>query len=208
MALPCRSILWVDDAIVMIEIVFESRKGMSPCRRHSKARGRSASRDSISVSLFAAFIPLLFMNGIVGRCFREILGNWLGDCGVDRRITDGNAHDLRAFRAQARAGMTWLDRMVEPLHGLAQGRLCAQPECRVGAASLTLVVMAGAVLTTLVYSQVTRKGYSRPRHGVSGQYASVDGGLLQVDVRLQQAPRDRAGHPAVNAVGSSIGTSG
>ena len=64
----------VDDAIVMIENVFRNLEaGYSPLRADARrAPGRSASRSiSISVSLIAAFIPLLFMGGIVGRLFRE-----------------------------------------------------------------------------------------------------------------------------------------
>ena len=45
---------------------------MTPMRRRSTARGRSASPCiSISISLIAAFIPVLFMGGVVGRLLRE-----------------------------------------------------------------------------------------------------------------------------------------
>ncbi len=64
----------VDDAIVMIENIFRNlEKGHSPAARHaSRARARSASRSSRSAyRCLAAFIPLLFMGGIIGRFFRE-----------------------------------------------------------------------------------------------------------------------------------------
>ena len=63
----------VDDAIVMIENVFRNlEKGMSPLRATIEgARQIGFTVISISVSLVAAFIPLLFMGGVVGRLFRE-----------------------------------------------------------------------------------------------------------------------------------------
>ncbi len=63
----------VDDAIVMIENVFRNlEKGHSPLRATMLgAKQIGFTVVSISVSLIAAFIPLLFMGGIVGRLFRE-----------------------------------------------------------------------------------------------------------------------------------------
>jgi multidrug efflux pump len=63
----------VDDAIVMIENVFRNlEQGHSPLRATLMgAKQIGFTVVSISVSLIAAFIPLLFMGGIVGRLFRE-----------------------------------------------------------------------------------------------------------------------------------------
>ena len=63
----------VDDAIVMIENCFRNlEKGMSPMRAAIEgARQIGFTVVSISISLIAAFIPLLFMGGVVGRLFRE-----------------------------------------------------------------------------------------------------------------------------------------
>ncbi len=63
----------VDDAIVMIENMFRNlEKGYSPLRAAFEgARQIGFTVISISVSLIAAFIPLLLMDGVVGRVFRE-----------------------------------------------------------------------------------------------------------------------------------------
>lgn len=63
----------VDDAIVMIEnIVRFLEAGDSPFEAALKgARQIGFTVISLSVSLIAVFIPLLFMSGIVGRLFRE-----------------------------------------------------------------------------------------------------------------------------------------
>ncbi len=63
----------VDDAIVMIENMFRNlERGASPIRAAlDGARQIGFTVISISVSLVAAFIPLLFMEGVVGRLLRE-----------------------------------------------------------------------------------------------------------------------------------------
>ena len=63
----------VDDAIVMIEnIVRYLEEGMSPFDAALKGAGQIGfTIISITFSLIAVFIPLLFMGGIIGRLFRE-----------------------------------------------------------------------------------------------------------------------------------------
>jgi multidrug efflux pump len=63
----------VDDAIVMIENMARlTERGMPPLQAALEgARQIGFTVVSITVSLIAVFIPLLFMGGIVGRLFRE-----------------------------------------------------------------------------------------------------------------------------------------
>jgi HAE1 family hydrophobic/amphiphilic exporter-1 len=63
----------VDDAIVMLEnIVRHIENGLKPIEAAIKgAREISFTIVSMTVSLIAVFIPVLFMGGIVGRIFRE-----------------------------------------------------------------------------------------------------------------------------------------
>src|SRR5262249_10171558 len=63
----------VDDAIVMIENMFRNLEhGMEPFRAALEgARQIGFTVVSISLSLVAAFTPLIFMDGIVGRLLRE-----------------------------------------------------------------------------------------------------------------------------------------
>ncbi|MGH7997341.1 MAG: efflux RND transporter permease subunit, partial [Opitutaceae bacterium] len=63
----------VDDAIVMIEnIVRHIEAGEAPLEAALKGAGQIGfTIVSISFSLVAVFIPLLFMSGIIGRLFRE-----------------------------------------------------------------------------------------------------------------------------------------
>src|SRR5437868_13697712 len=73
MALTISTGFVVDDAIVMIEnIVRYIEAGDSPLEAALKgARQIGFTVISLSLSLVAVFIPLLFMTGIVGRLFRE-----------------------------------------------------------------------------------------------------------------------------------------
>ncbi|NBV86718.1 MAG: acriflavine resistance protein B, partial [Verrucomicrobia bacterium] len=73
MALTISTGFVVDDAIVMIEnIVRYLEAGESPLQAALKgSRQIGFTVISLSVSLVAVFIPLLFMSGMVGRLFRE-----------------------------------------------------------------------------------------------------------------------------------------
>jgi multidrug efflux pump len=73
MALTIGTGFVVDDAIVMIEnIVRNVEKGKTPLAAAlDGAREIGFTVVSLTVSLIAVFIPLLFMTGIVGRMFRE-----------------------------------------------------------------------------------------------------------------------------------------
>src|SRR5882762_9535708 len=107
----------VDDAIVMIENTFRNlERGYSPVRAAVEgARQIGFTVISISISLIAAFIPLLFMGGLAGRLFREfsvtlvfaIIISTLVSLSVTPMIC---AHYLREAPS-TRA--TWLDRVVE-----------------------------------------------------------------------------------------------
>ena len=63
----------IDDAIVVLENIYRYvEKGMTPLEAAIKGTEEVGfTVISISVSLVAVFIPLLFMGGIVGRLFRE-----------------------------------------------------------------------------------------------------------------------------------------
>ncbi|WP_456306896.1 efflux RND transporter permease subunit, partial [Neoroseomonas oryzicola] len=73
MALVIATGFIVDDAIVMIEnVVRLVEKGMEPLEAAFEgARQIGFTIVSLTVSLIAVFIPLLFMEGVVGRLFRE-----------------------------------------------------------------------------------------------------------------------------------------
>ncbi len=73
MALTIGTGFVVDDAIVMIENIVRRREdGLSPMEAAREGAGEIGfTVVSLTLSLVAVFIPLLFMTGLVGRMFRE-----------------------------------------------------------------------------------------------------------------------------------------
>ena len=74
MALTIGTGFVIDDAIVMIENIVASHgeRRKPRCRPRSRAPSEIGfTVISLTVSLIAVFIPLLFMSGLVGRMFRE-----------------------------------------------------------------------------------------------------------------------------------------
>ena len=98
MALTISTGFVVDDAIVMIEnIVRYIEAGDPPMEAALKgAKQIGFTVVSLSVSLVAVFIPLLFMTGIVGRLFREFaITHERGGRRIGARFTDAHADDVR-----------------------------------------------------------------------------------------------------------------
>ena len=109
----------VDDAIVMIENMFRNlESGASPLRASLKgARQIGFTVVSISISLIAAFIPLLFMGGVVGRLFREFSVTLAFAIGVSTVVSLSVTPMICAHFVHAAPSpdATWLDRLVEGL---------------------------------------------------------------------------------------------
>ncbi len=107
----------VDDAIVMIENMYRNlEEGMEPfeaAREGAKQIGFTV--VAISLSLIAAFAPLMFMEGVVGRLFREfsvtlafaIVVSTVVSLSVTPMIC---AHHIREGLSDR---ATWFDRVVE-----------------------------------------------------------------------------------------------
>ena len=110
MALTISTGFVVDDAIVMIEnIVRYIEEGETPLEAALKGSAQIGfTIVSLTVSLIAVLIPLLFMGDIVGRLFREFAVTLeRDDPGLGRRLADADADDVRAAaapRAERRAG--------------------------------------------------------------------------------------------------------
>src|SRR5690349_14244321 len=111
----------VDDAIVMIENCFSNlEKGMSPFRAAIEgARQIGFTVLSISISLVAAFIPLLFMTGLVGRVFREFSVTLAFAIAVSTAVSLTVTPMICAHfvRKPPSPRATWLDRTVERVLG-------------------------------------------------------------------------------------------
>jgi hydrophobe/amphiphile efflux-1 (HAE1) family protein len=204
----------VDDAIVMIENCFRNlERGYSPLRAAlAGARQIGFTVLSISLSLIAAFIPLLFMGGVVGRLFREFSVTLAFAIAISTVVSLSVTPMICAHfvRAAPSASATFLDRAVESVLGwmirLYSRSLAAVLHARV----LMLIVLAATMALTVDLYVKTPKGYF-PQDDtglVFGGTQAAQDISFQAMVGLQQRAVDLVlADPAVFAVGSSIGTS-
>jgi multidrug efflux pump len=205
----------VDDAIVMIENMFRfMEKGYSPMAaalRGAKQIGFTV--VSISVSLIAAFIPLLFMGGIVGRLFREFSVTLAFAIAVSTVVSLSVTPMICAYfvRETPDRSVTWLDRLVEgTLSRMIRfyDRTLAFVLVHRGLGLIAFV--ATIALTVGLFIKVPKGYFPQDDTGLifGGTQASTD---ISFDAmkRLQEQAMDIVlSDPAVAGLGSSVGASG
>ena len=205
----------VDDALVMIENCFRNlEKGMTPLQAAMEgARQIGFTVVSISISLVAAFIPLLFMTGVVGRVFREFSVTLCFAIAVSTVVSLTVTPMICAHfvRKPPSPDATWFDRAVERIMGWLVGAYAQSLSVVLRQRALTLVVMAGVLALTAALYVKTPKGYF-PTDDTGllwgGTLASTEASY-QAMYELQQKAMDIVlADPAVAGVGSSIGASG
>jgi multidrug efflux pump len=205
----------VDDAIVMIENCFRNlEKGMPPMQAALEgARQIGFTVISISVSLVAAFTPLLFMSGLVGRVFREFSVTLCFAIAISTVVSLTLTPMICAhfLRKPPSTSETWFDRLVE--HAMARAiRFYAESLSAVlRRQTLMLFVVLGViVLTVVIYAKSPWGYFPQDDTGlVWGGTAASNETSFQVMYDLQQkAAAIVQADPAVAGVGSSIGSSG
>jgi len=205
----------VDDAIVMIENMFRNlEKGYAPLRAALMgARQIGFTVVSISVSLIAAFIPLLFMGGVVGRLFREFSVTLAFAIAVSTVISLSVTPMICAYfvRSPPSRTATWLDRTVEATLSRAIGFYARTLQGVLRHSGLVLLVFVATIALTVFLYVKTPKGYF-PQDDTGlifgGTQASTDISY-QAMVDLQQKALDIVlADPAIAGVGSSVGSSG
>jgi multidrug efflux pump len=205
----------VDDAIVMIENCFRNlEKGMSPLMAAiDGARQIGFTVMAISISLVAAFIPLLFMTGLVGRVFREFSVTLAFAIMVSTVVSLTLTPMICAHfvRKPPSPDATWFDRLVErvlawTLRGYSRS-LAVVLDYR----GLTLLVMAGTiVITGILYVRTPKGFFPLDDTGLiyGGTRASTEVSFQTMYDLQQKAEAIVRADPAVVGVGSSIGSSG
>jgi multidrug efflux pump len=205
----------VDDAIVMIENMFRNLEaGHSPLRAaFMGARQIGFTVVSISVSLIAAFIPLLFMGGIVGRLFREFSVTLTFAIAVSTVVSLSVTPMICAYfvRSPPSKDATWLDRLMERALGRMIGFYGHTLDIVLTHRGLTLVVFVATVALTAALYVKTPKGYF-PQEDTGllfgGTLASTDISFEAMEQLQQQAMDIVLADPAVAGLGSSVGASG
>jgi multidrug efflux pump len=204
----------VDDAIVMIENAFRNlENGLSPMRAAiESARQIGFTVISISVSLVAAFIPLLFMGGLAGRLFREfsltlafaIVISTVISLSVTPMIC---AHYLRET---PNARVTWFDRLVESALAAMIRRYGASLRVVLRHQVLTLIFLAMTMAATVYLYIHTPKGFFPPDDsGFIGAWAgAASNSSFQSMIELEKrAAAIVQADPGVSGVGSTVGGS-
>lgn len=205
----------VDDAIVMIENMYRNlEEGMRPYQAALLgAKQIGFTVLSISISLVAAFTPLIFMDGIVGRLFREfsltltfaILVSMVVSLTVTPMIC---AHYIKTTVSP---DATWFDRLVEG----SMSRIVRFYERTLHIVLrlpiLTMLVFIATIALTVTLYVKTPKGYFPTDDSglVIGATRASPDVSFQAMLGLQQRIADIVmADPAVAGVGSSLGGSG
>jgi len=206
----------VDDAIVMIEnIVRHTEQGVPPLRAALiGSRQIGFTVVSISLSLVAVFIPLIFMRGILGRLFHEFAMT------LTMAIVVSAAVSLTLTPMICGRWMTprhaaprwrlwgWLDETIERLlaanHRLYARTLGWALRHRV---FMLLVMLATLVLTVQLYRTVPKGFLPIQDTGIllGGTIASPDISFKAMEERQRAVVNVLLADPAVETVGSQVG---
>jgi multidrug efflux pump len=189
-------------------------KGYSPLRSTIEgARQIGFTVISISVSLVAAFIPLLFMGGIVGRAFREFSVTLVFAIVVSTIVSLTVTPMICAHfvKHPPSPDATWFDRLVERVLSWMVRFYARSLAVVLNFRALTLLVMAATIAITAILYVRTPKGYfPQDDSGLiwGGTRASTEVSFQTMYELQQRAETIVRADPAVAGVGSSIGTSG
>ncbi len=208
----------VDDAIVMIEnIARHVERGERPLVAAVKgAREITFTVISISISLIAVFIPLLFMGGIVGRLFREFAVTLsvavAFSAVISLTVTPalyGHLMEYRAHKPHQAPGR--VARMGEAAFGWSQARYEAGLGWVMRHQGIMLLVMLATVGATIWLYTVVPKGFF-PQQDTGMIMASTESrsdiSFAQMSARQQEVGRIILADPGVEGIGSSVGSGG
>jgi multidrug efflux pump len=212
MALIVATGFMVDDAIVMIEnIARYIEDGESPLAAALKGSRQIAfTVVSLTVSLVAVLIPLLFMGGIVGRLFREfavtLASAVLISCAVSLTLTPMMC--ARMLRRVADAQQSRFARRSRAWHDAALAKYAKGLDWVLARQTATLVVVGvTAVLAVVLYVAVPRGLFPLQDTGdiqaISVAPASVS--FAEMSARQQALSAVISQDPAVASVASFVG---
>ena len=205
----------VDDAIVMIENMYRNlEQGMAPYPAALEgARQIGFTVLSISLSLVAAFTPLIFMDGIVGRLLREFSLTLTFAIAVSTVVSLTITPMICAhyIKETTSARATWFDRVVEgTLSAIVRFYECTL-RIVLDFPYLTLLVFFATIALTVTLYIKTPKGYFPTDDSglVIGSTRAAPDTSFQAMLKLQQQLADIVlADPAVAGLGSIVGSGG
>ena len=166
----------VDDAIVMIENISRRHElGDAPIRAAIiGSRQIGFTVVSISISLIAVFIPLLFMSGLVGRLFREFAVTLSMAIAISAVVSLTVTPMICAHLARNSAGdartRSWVERASDAVFGALIALYARALDAVLRQRALTLLVTGATVVLTVYLYVIIPKGF----------FPQQDSGRIQV----------------------------
>ncbi len=204
----------VDDAIVMIENMHRNlERGMAPLAAAiAGARQIGFTVLSISLSLVAAFAPLVFMGGIIGRLLREFSLTLIFAIAVSTVVSLTVTPMVCAhfIKAESLAERSRFDRLAEGALAWLVAIYARSLRFALAAPWLTLAAFLATVGLTVALFIQTPKGYFPQDDSgliIGGTRASADISFIAMRELQEQVARVVLEDPAVHAIGSSMGRS-
>jgi len=216
----------VDDAIVMIENIFRHQeRGLSPLQAALVgSRQIGFTVVSISISLVAVFIPILFMGGLLGKLFHEfamVLAIAIGLSAVVSltltpmmcgRFMAAEQRSQRGAHVAPRGVWGWIDRGVDRVFNAAQRGYLDSLNSLLRWKWIVLLVTPAIILGIVkLYGHIPKGFLPTQDTGllVGGTTASPDISFEAMAARQKLVVDALLADPAVGNVGSTIGiTSG
>jgi multidrug efflux pump subunit AcrB len=205
----------VDDAIVMIENMYRKLEaGLGPIAAALEgARQIGFTVLSISVSLVAAFIPLLFMQGVVGRLLREFSVTLAFAVAVSTIVSLTVTPMICAhfIKSVPSVNATRLDRIVEAIFGwMVRGYMRTLAAALRHPLLMLLVTLLTVALTVNLYVKTPKGYFPQDDTGLifGSTRASPDISFEAMNKLQTEALERILADPAVANVGSSVGASG
>ena len=205
----------VDDAIVMIENMYRNlERGMRPYQAALEgARQIGFTVLSISLSLVAAFTPLIFMDGIVGRLLREFSLTLTFAIVVSTVVSLTTTPMICAhyIKAVTSGSATWFDRVVEGTLSRMVAFYASTLRVVLDFPLMTLVVFFATIALTVTLYIKTPKGYFPVDDSgfvIGSTRASADISFQSMLGLQQQLADIVMADPAVAGIGSVLGGAG
>ncbi len=205
----------VDDAIVMIENMYRKlERGFNPMRAALEGTHQIGfTVISISVSLVAAFIPLLFMEGVVGRLLREFSVTLAFAVAVSTVVSLTVTPMICAhfLKTPPSADATRLDRIVESIFGwLVRGYMRTLTVALRHQVMMLLITLLTVALTVNLYVKTPKGYFPQDDTGLifGSTRASPDISFEAMNKLQTEAVERVLADPAVANIGSSVGASG
>jgi multidrug efflux pump len=204
----------VDDAIVMIENMYRNLEaGMKPMvAALVGAKQIGFTVVSISVSLMAAFTPLLFQTGVIGRLLKEFSWTLLYAIFVSTIVSLSVTPMICAYFVKVETKPpNWFDRVFEGgLNRLISGYVATLAIALRWRWTTLATLIACMAWTVQLYIQIPKGYFPQDDTGLimATTEASADISFAEMAKLQDRAAEIVMGDPAVLALGGSVGSSG